>query len=204
MPQTSVTNSIADNPFTLNSRLTTFKNFSQNPASINSDDPVGASYIFFLLIYALNPILLYENGGGKGSWGFTKEVTLGFGEFGQYRISAEYSFVDKRYNQNMLRAGIKYDILLNKKINKYDDVNSAVLTIGGGYITDFDNYGYFPEITFGYSVRYLSDHLLLYPSIKLRYSIMNDSPDMTDLSAGIILGFTNPFTEFEGFKSKEK
>ena len=167
------------------------KNISKKLTSVRSDDPVTfGSYLFLLLLYAINPILLYENGNSKGFWGFTKEVSLGFGDLGQYRTSLEYSFVDRGHDVNMLRAGLKYDILLKKNINRSKDVKSSVITLGGGYYTDFDDSGFYPEISYGYSFRYMSDHVLVYPGIKFRYTFMNDSPDLTDFSAGIVIGFT--------------
>lgn len=188
LSQTAVTNSTFNDLNKINPGKLTQQKTSQKLSSIGADDPVTiGSYLFFFMLYALNPILLFEN--GKGYWGFTKEVSLGFGDLGKYRTSLEYSFVDRGHDENMLRAGFKYDILLNRKINRSKDVKSSVLTIGGGYFTDFEHSGYYPEISYGYSFRYLIDHMLVYPSIKLRYTFMNDSPDLTDISAGIVIGF---------------
>lgn len=189
--QTSVIKSIIHNPVDLNSGSVSFKRSSQRLSPVRSDDPVTfGSYVFLLLLYAINPILLFENGNSKGFWGFTKEVSLGFGDLGQYRTSLEYSFVDRAHDVNMLRAGLKYDILLKNNINRSKDVKSSVITLGGGYYTDFNDGGFYPEISYGYSFRYMSDHVLVYPGIKIRYTFMNDSPDLTDFSAGIVIGFT--------------
>ncbi|MEZ4690143.1 MAG: hypothetical protein R3A12_08140 [Ignavibacteria bacterium] len=142
------------------------------------------------MLYLINPILSISD--GKGVWGFTKEISMGFGKLGQYRTSVEYSFLDLPENMNIFRAALKYDILLKKNL-KYSKffVKTPVLTVGGGYYTDFDKYGYFPEISFGFSYRDRKN--LIYPSLKIRYTFIKDSPDVADISLGLIYGFANPF-----------
>lgn len=159
-------------------------------------------WMMFVLLYIINPIMSVENN-GKLKWGWTKEVSLGFGKLGQLRTSVEYSWIDFEENQNIFRAGLKYDILLKSKINYNKDiVKSSALTIGGGYFTDFDRYGYFPELSYGYSFRDANN--LLYPSLKLRYTFMNEGPDIIDFSFGLVYGFANPFTNNEKPENKKQ
>ncbi|MBK8552485.1 MAG: hypothetical protein IPL53_15995 [Ignavibacteria bacterium] len=159
------------------------------------------AWLMFIFLYAINPILSAEIN-GKLKWGWTKEVSLGFGKLGQLRTSVEYSWVDFEKNQNIFRAALKYDILLKSKINyAKSPVESSVITIGGGYFTDFDRYGYFPELSYGYSFR--DDKNLLYPSLKLRYAFMNEGPDIMDFSFGLVVGFANPFIHYDKPKKKK-
>lgn len=153
------------------------------------------AWLMFILLYAINPIITVEID-GKLKWGWTKEVSLGFGDLGQFRTSIEYSWIDFENYQNIIRTGIKYDILLKNKINRNKDpVESSTLTIGGGYITDFSRYGYFPEVSFGYSFR--DSKTLIYPCLKLRYSFMCEGKDFMDFSFGLLYGFANPFKDYQ-------
>lgn len=96
----------------------------------------------------------------------------------------------------MLRAGLKYDILLKTKINPaYDHVSTTVFTFGGGYFTDFEHNGYSPELSCGYSLR--NDKFLMYPSVKIRYTFKKDAPDIMDFSFGMVIGFANPFIQYD-------
>ncbi len=164
-----------------------------------SDDPDG-SFVLGFMAYLINPVLSIED--GKAIWGWTKEVSLGFGSLGQYRTSVEYTYSDREHLKNILRAGLKYDILLKNNINPADDpVSTTVFTIGGGYYTDFEHNGYYPELSYGYSMR--NDKFLMYPSIKIRYTFIKESPDILDFSFGLVIGFANPFTD-HGHKKKLK
>lgn len=174
--------------------------YNKYKSGTESDVPDIGGFVYFLIAYALNPILQIEK--GKGYWGWTKEISLGFVNLGQYRMSFEYSFVDREYQTSMIRGALKYDIFLKSKINLHQDpIEAPVLTLGGGYYTDFLNSGYFPEITFGYSYRFKKN--LLYPSIKFRYTIVNGNNNTSDISLGLIYGF-NPFSKFSHKKTGKK
>lgn len=165
---------------------------SSTAASV-SDDPDGG-FVLGFMAYLINPVLSIED--GKAAWGWTKEVSLGFGRLGEYRTSVEYTYSDREHLKNIIRAGLKYDIFLKKKINPDDDpVSTSVFTIGGGYYTDFEHNGYFPELSYGYSMR--NDKFLMYPSVKLRYTFVNEAPDILDISFGLVIGFSNPFIHYE-------
>lgn len=176
------------------------KEVSSSREHTSEDEAEG--YVYFAIAYLANPIMSVEIN-GKLSWGWTKEISLGFGELGQYRTSIEYTYLDREHSKNILRTAAKYDILLRPKINKKKDpVETSVLTLGGGYFTDFDRYGFFPEISYGYSYR--DSRWLIYPSLKLRYTFVSNAPDLADLSLGLIFGFGNPFADYPHKSVKKK
>jgi hypothetical protein len=131
-----------------------------------------------------------------------KEISLGFGYFGEYRIGVGYSIIFRESKRNHLRLSLKYDILL-KDIEPSNMLQgTSVLSIGGGYFTDFDGYGFFPELSYGYSIR--NDKFLFYPHLKLRYTIMTEKykSNIADFSFGILIGFANPFIDLKIRKKK--
>ncbi len=147
-------------------------------------------------IYLLNPMAEYTD--KKVYAGLTKEFSIGFGKLGEHRAAIEYSMVFGGNIRHYLRFSYKYDILLAAGIEPSHMLQgTSVVSIGGGYFTDFNGTGVFPEITYGYSIR--NHKLLFYPHIKLRHSFMltKDKSDITDVSFGIILGIANPFIDVD-------
>lgn len=147
-------------------------------------------------LYLLNPIIVFDN--KKLFMGFTKEFSVGFGYFGEHRISFEYSFIVSGSIRHHLRTGYKYDILLRPGLEPSNNLQgTGVLSIGAGYFYDFDKNGAFPEVSLGYSLR--NHKLLLYPHIKLRHTFMfkKDESDITDLSFGFMFGIANPFIDLK-------
>lgn len=143
-------------------------------------------------IYLLNPLVEYTE--RKVYAGLTKEFSIGFGKLGQHRTAAEYSIIFGGSIRHYLRLSYKYDILLADGIEPSHMLQgTSVISVGGGYFTDFKGKGVFPELTYGYSIR--NHKLLFYPHIKLRYTYMltKDKPSITDVSFGVILGIANPF-----------
>jgi hypothetical protein len=146
------------------------------------------------VIYFINPIVLYEN--KKIYAGITKELSVGFGNFGEHRFAFEYSFVFTGNISHHLRFSYKYDLLLKQNIEPSHTLQgTGVLSFGGGYFTNFNKQGFFPELTCGYSLR--NHKILIYPHIKIRHTFMlrKQDSDITDISFGIILGFANPFID---------
>lgn len=169
----------------------TSNSFNKNAIS-NSTLPIalGAAAFFYLL----NPIVLFEN--DKISGGISKEISLGFGYFGQHRFSFEYSYLFRQNQSSHLRFGYKYDILLKSGLKPSNFLQGTpVLSIGGGYLYDFQNHGYFPEVSYGYSIR--NDKILFYPNLKFRYTYIQNGSDIYDFSAGIVIGFANPFIDLK-------
>lgn len=151
---------------------------------------LGAAAFFYLL----NPIVLFEN--DKISGGISKEISLGFGYFGEHRLSFEYSYLFRASLKNHVRFGYKYDILLKAGLKPSNFLQGTpVFSVGAGYFNDFTNHGYFPELSFGYSIR--NDKFLFYPNIKVRYTYVERGSNIYDISAGIIIGFANPFIDLK-------
>jgi hypothetical protein len=146
------------------------------------------------VLYLINPIVLYEN--KKIYAGITKELSVGFGKFGEHRFAFEYSFVFTGNISHHLRFSYKYDLLLKQNIEPSHTLQgTGVLSLGGGYFTNFNKQGFFPELTYGYSLR--NHKILIYPHIKIRHTFMfrKQDSDITDISFGIIFGFANPFID---------
>lgn len=156
---------------------------------------IGALAFFYLL----NPILLFEN--DKIGGGITKELSLGFGYFGEHRTSFEYSYLFRADLKSHMRLAYKYDILLERGLRPSNLLQATpVLSLGAGYFTDFSNHGYFPEVSYGYSIR--NDKLLFYPNLKLRYTYVAKGSNIIDFSFGIIIGIANPFIDLKIRRSK--
>ena len=147
-------------------------------------------------LYLINPIVLYDN--KRIYAGITKELSVGFGRFGEHRVAFEYSFVFAGNISHHIRFSYKYDLLLKEKIEPSHTLQgTSVLSLGGGFFSNFNKQGFFPELTYGYSLR--NHKILIYPHIKIRHTFMfkkRDS-DITDISFGIILGFANPFIDVD-------
>lgn len=145
-------------------------------------------------VYLINPITEYTD--KKLYLGMTKELSIGWGKLGEHRTTFEYSMIFGGNIRHHIRFSYKYDILLRTGIQPSHMLQgTSVLSLGGGYFTDFDDKGFFPELTYGYSIR--NHKLLFYPHVKIRHTFMlgKDANDITDLSFGIILGIANPFID---------
>ncbi len=158
----------------------------------DSTFPFAIGIVSFL--YLLNPIVLFEN--DKIAGGLTKEISLGFGKFGEYRTTFEYSYLFRADLKSHMRAGLKYDFLLKKGIKPSNYLQGTpVITVGADYFTDLTHSGVSPEISYGYSIR--NNKLLFYPSLKVRYTYVPKGSNIVDISVGIILGFANPFIDLK-------
>jgi hypothetical protein len=146
-------------------------------------------------VYLINPIFIYMD--KKVYLGLTKEFSVGWGKLGEHRTSFEYSMIFAGNIRHYGRLSYKYDFLLTPGIQPSHMLQgTSVLSIGGGYFTDFKGKGgVFPELTYGYSIR--NHKLLFFPHVKLRHTFMlkKDNPDITDISFGIMLGIANPFID---------
>jgi len=162
--------------------------------SVSSLYPVSLAAAIGL--YFINPIVVYDN--KRLFMGITKEASIGFGYFGEYRLSIEYSFIVSGQIRHHFRTGFKYDILLKDNIQPSNSMQgTGVVSPGAGYFTDFDKNGVFAETSIGYSLR--NHKLLIYPHVKLRHTFMfeSDKTDITDLSFGFIVGIANPFIDMK-------
>lgn len=163
------------------------------PGNTAIDPTLPAAIWLWSAIYLFNPIITLQNGGANV--GITKEISLGFGYFGEYRIGAEYSLIFKGSQKNQVRLSGKYDILLDSLVPSNMLQGTTVLSVGGGYFTDFTDSGLFPEVSFGYSIR--NDKFLIYPHVKARYTFVNHGSrtNFMDFSFGFMIGFANPFID---------
>lgn len=176
---------------------------SQSISSLNKENPTtyvssftALSIGFGTILYLINPIVLYEN--RKVYAGITKELSVGFGKFGEHRFAFEYSFVFTGNISHHIRFSYKYDLLLKDKIESSHTLQgTGVLSLGAGYFTNFNKQGFFPELTYGYSLR--NYKILIYPHVKIRHTFMfrKQDSDITDISFGIIFGFANPFIDVD-------
>ena len=147
------------------------------------------------VLYLINPIIVYED--RKLYAGLTKEFSIGWGKIGEHRTALEYSFIFGGNIRNYIRASYKYDFLLSGIEPSHMLQGTQTLSVGGGWFTDFNGSGAFPEITYGYSLR--NHALLFYPHVKIRHTFMfnKDKSDNTDISFGLIIGIANPFIDVD-------
>ena len=122
-----------------------FSGYSKTKA-VNSTLPLAIGVV--ALVYLFNPIFVYENDRING--GITKEISVGFGYFGEYRLGFEYSYIFRANQSSHFRISGKYDYLLSdlKPSNMFQ--STSVLSFGAGLYTDFDGSGVFPEVSYGY------------------------------------------------------
>lgn len=129
-----------------------------------------------LILFPVNPVLLIEN--EKFYVGITKEISLGAYPYG--RVAAEYSLIFRDTRLNHLRFSYNYDFALEAR-----DLGAVLLSVGGGYFTDFSKEGYFPQVSFGLLFP-VFENVAANPYLKLRHTFMTDAneSDISDLSLG--------------------
>ncbi|HPS64827.1 MAG TPA: hypothetical protein PK447_04560, partial [Ignavibacteria bacterium] len=88
-------------------------------------------YSLAAFLYLLNPDILYEN--NKIALGITKEVSVGFGYFGENRITLEYSVIFRSIDKGALRAGFSKDFLLSNLQPSNNIQTSAAVSPGISY-----------------------------------------------------------------------
>jgi len=165
---------------------------SSTTNSSSSGSPLTIAIGFAVFLYIVNPCIVYED--KKIYAGITKEISAGFGPLGQHRAAFEYSFIFAGSIRHFFRLSYKYDILLNGDIEPSNMLQgTSVVSAGAGLFTDFKGGGFFPEVSYGYSLR--NQKLLIYPHIKIRHTFMFSKvkSNIFDLSFGIMLGIANPF-----------
>jgi hypothetical protein len=178
----------------LNNNFSSIEKHSFKKASSSPFLPVSIG--IGAILYLINPIVLYEN--KRIYAGITKEISIGFGNFGEHRVAAEYSLIFAGNLSHHLRFSYKYDILQKPGIMPSNMLQGTpVISVGAGYFTNFDKNGIFPELSYGYSLR--NSKVLFYPHIKIRYTFMfkKDAANIADISFGLMIGFANPFTDLK-------
>ncbi|MDD5362468.1 MAG: hypothetical protein PHN88_10070 [Ignavibacteria bacterium] len=162
-------------------------------ASETSSSVYPVSIIFASVLYILSPVIMYEN--NKINLGLNKEISVGFGYFGEHRISFDYAYIFRKDYTQHLRAGYKYDYLLSNLRPSNNLQATSAFTFGLSYFTDFTRSGVSPDVGFGYSIR--NQKLLIYPNFKFRYTYIFDKgkTNAFDLSFGLMVGIANPFSD---------
>lgn len=168
-------------------------NFVLPRRGINPTLPASIGILGFFYIF--NPIVLLED--DKIALGVTKEVSLGFGDFGENRVSFEYSFIFRESGSSQFRLGFKRDILMSEILPSHQLQASTVLTLGSSAFYDLEGWGASPEIAYGFSLR--NDKLLIYPHVKARYTYTFNQlkSNIIDFSFGLMIGFANPFSDLQ-------
>lgn len=152
-----------------NYELNNTKNFSRTSSAV--------SFIKFAILYLpINPILSLE--GKRFYAGLTKEFS--FGSFPYGRAAVEYSFIFRETKVNQIRLSYNFDIPL-----EVADLGAVLVSIGGGYFTDFSKTGYFPQASLNILVP-TNDVVALNTYIKFRNTFMTkeNESDIFDISFG--------------------
>jgi hypothetical protein len=157
----------------------TLPQLSMKSGKVQSYESTASAADIALALFPLNPILMIE--GDKFYAGITKEISFGAYPYG--RVAAEYSLIFRETRLNHLRFSYNYDFGLEVR-----DMGALLLTIGGGYFTDFHKEGFFPQVALGLLFP-IAENIGADPYIKLRHTFMTDSneSDISDLSLGLSL-----------------
>jgi hypothetical protein len=168
-------------------------NFTLSRRGFNPTLPASIGVAGFF--YLFNPIILLED--DKIALGITKEISLGFGDFGENRFSLEYSYIFRESGSSQFRLGYKRDLILSDILPSHQLQATTALAIGASSFYDFEGWGVSPEVAFGFSLR--NDKLLIFPHVKGRYTYTFDKQksNIIDFSFGLMIGFANPFSELK-------
>lgn len=130
-----------------------------------------------LLFFPIGPTLIVEN--HKVYFGLTKELSIGMFPYG--RFAAEYTIVARETYINHLRFSYNFDIPVEA-----GDLAAFLLTVGGGYFTDFNKKGYFPQVSFNLLLPAF-EKVAVCPYVKVRNTFMTkkEESDIFDFSIGI-------------------
>lgn len=131
-----------------------------------------------LIVFPFNPIFQLQD--KKFYAGITKEVSLMAYPYG--RLAVEYSLIFRETRLNQFRASYNFDVGLET-----GDLFAFLLSVGGGYFTDFHDVGYFPQASLSLLLP-LWDKMATVPYFKVRETFMTkDVPDIFDVSLGLSL-----------------
>lgn len=156
----------------------------QNPKTLKDIDNINSSQSILgaaSILFPLNPIFVFED--KKFYFGLTKEFSIGKIPYG--RIAAEYSVIFRETHLNHLRFSYNYDFLVET-----GDIAAILISVGGGYFTDFDKQGYFPQASFSIMIPAV-ENVGIMAYIKFRNTIMTkkEQPDIFDVSLGLATAF---------------
>ncbi len=168
---------------------TTFYKYRARPTPIPAFTIIASSFF-----YLLNPIVIYED--NKIGLGITKQFSLGFGYFGEDRLTFEFTKIFRDDYSNIIRIGYTSDKLLRDNLYPSNMLQgTTVVSRGIAYYTDFSHNGLALEAGFGYSIR--NNKMLIYPHMKVRYTHIFEvgKSNIVDFSFGVMVGLANPFKE---------
>lgn len=134
--------------------------------------------LFVIGIVALiSPMVVFED--KKVFFALTKEVSIGRFPFG--RVSFEYSYVFRNYNQSHIRLSYNYDIVLEAS-----QFAAIIASPGVGYFTDTHNKGWFLQGSAGVLLPF-SEFITYHPYIRYRHTFIKDKlkSDINDVSLGL-------------------
>lgn len=157
------------------------ENLSLNNISPSERSMGGSNLRIVSMIFPFNPIIAVED--GKVYFGFTKEVIAGIIGYGH--IASEYSYLFRSKNNSHLRFSYNYDI-----VTESGDLGGFLISAGGGYFTDFNKKGIFPQISFN-ALMPVGDDAAVMPYVKVRYTFMTDKiqSNIFDFSLGLKTAF---------------
>lgn len=177
---------------------TTFQKFRPGSSPIPLFTILGASFF-----YLLNPIIIYED--DKIGLGITKQFSVGFGYYGENRLTFEFTKIFRDNYSYIIRLGYTNDFLLNKKLVPSNNFQgTSVVPLGISYYTEFSHNGMSLETGFGYSIR--NHKMLICPHLKVRYTHIFESgkSNIIDFSFGVMVGLANPFKDMKIRRNYEK
>jgi|SRR5690349_18216932 len=129
------------------------------------------------IVSLISPMAVFED--KKVFFALTKEVSIGKFPYG--RLSFEYSYVFRSYNQSHFRFSYNYDIMLESS-----EFAAIIASPGVGYFTDTHNKGWFLQGSAGVLLPF-SEFITYHPYIRYRHTFINDKlkSDINDISIGM-------------------
>ncbi|MBS1516968.1 MAG: hypothetical protein JSS91_02675 [Bacteroidetes bacterium] len=129
------------------------------------------------VLFFLNPILMLED--KRFYAGLTKELSAGKFPYGRFAV--EYSLIFRKTHVNHLRFSYNFDIPIITA-----EVAAVLLSAGGGYFTDFDKKGYFPQASIAFLIPAF-ERITSNIYFKGRYTIMDDKSrsNIVDITFGL-------------------
>ena len=149
-----------------------------NLKNISGKNSSLTAYKTAAILFPLNPIFLVED--KKFYVGITKEISIGKFPYG--RAAFEYSLIFRKTRVNHIRLSYNFDIPLPS-----GDLAVVLVSFGGGYFTDFDKKGYFPQTSLNILIPVDDNNIGINTYTRFRYTFMTDKSrsDIFDFSLGL-------------------
>jgi hypothetical protein len=129
------------------------------------------------IITLISPVVVFED--KKVFFALTKEISIGKFPYG--RLSFEYSYVFRSYNQSHFRFSYNYDIVLESS-----DFAAVIASPGAGYFTDTHNKGWFLQGSAGLLLPF-SEFITYHPYFRYRHTFISEKTksNIHDISLGM-------------------